>query len=368
MKIGIVHPSFDVIGGAEQTTLSLLDALKNTSHQVTLYTTTKSIIIPSEIKICYVNKNSFPIGWNLQRLLEVVKLFKKAKNEDVLFVSSGNLVLSNIRKVIIIYCHSTFESELKKSQKKNSGLFIIYHNYIKKRLKNQLKLLEKVNVQLITNSNYTKEKFKEIFGKESKVIFPPVKLKERNKDNCKKYGIITISRYSPEKNLEYNLEVIKNLNIPYKIFGNAKFSSQINYYNHLQKLTNDQMQIELFCNSKRDLIENSLNSSKIYFQSSKETFGISVIEGIMAGCIPIVPNNTANKEIVPINKLRYKENDKNDAKRKIEFALRGDFDKYLIELQEYVKKFSQENFQKNIINYLDDLENRMNKENRNNNI
>ena len=353
MKIGIIHPSFEVIGGAEQTTLSLLDALKNTTHKVTLYTTTKNIKIPSEIKICHINRNSFPIGWNLQRILEIKKIFNKAKNENLLFVSSGNLVLADTQKTIIIYSHSTFESESKNSNYKNLGLFRIYHNYIKKQLMSQLRILKKPTVQLISNSNYTKEKINELFQKESTIIFPPVKIRKMNIKKIEKSGIITIARYSPEKNLEFNLKIIKNINTTYKIFGNTKFSSQINYYNHLQNITKNEKLIELFCNSERNLIEKSLNSAKIYFQSSKETFGISVIEGIMAGCIPIVPDNTANRETVPIDELRYKEN---DAEEKIQLALRGEFDNYLIELQEHVKKFTEENFQKNIISYLSRFE------------
>ena len=235
--------------------------------------------------------------------------------------------------------------------------FVIYHYYIKKQLKNQLKLLQKLTVQLIANSNYTKKTINDLFKKDSEIIFPPVKIKEINIKNSTKSGIITIARYSPEKNLEFNLKVIKKFNVSYKIFGNTKFLTQINYYNYLQKITKNEKQIELFCNSERNVIESSLNSSKVYFQSSKETFGISVIEGIMTGCIPIVPDNTANKETVPIDELRYRENDKNDARNKIEAALQGDFDKYLIELQEHVKKFSEENFQKNIISYLVKFEN-----------
>lgn len=356
MKIGIIHPYFDIIGGAEQTTFSLLSALKNTAHLVTLYTTTKNVKVPSEIKIQHVDRNSFPIGWSLQRILEVKELFKKAKNEDLLFVTSGNLVLTDTEKRMIIYCHSTFESELRNSQRKNSGIFAIYHNYIKKQLKNQLKLLKKSKVQLITNSNFTQEKINELFGKESIVIFPPVKIKKRVVKNSRKTGVITIARFSPEKNLNFNLDVMKNFDVSYKIFGNAKFSSQIEYYEHLLNSTRNKNQIKLFCNTNRDVIENALNSSKVYFQSSIETFGISVVEAIAAGCIPIVPNNSAHKETVPFPELRYKEKDVDDAKKKIESALRGNFDKYLLELQEHVKKFSEENFQKNIIDYLSRFE------------
>ena len=43
-------------------------------------------------------------------------------------------------------------------------------------------------------------------------------------------------------------------------------------------------------------------------------------------------------------------------KMKIEAALKGDFDKYLPELQEHVKKFSEENFQKKILEYLSRFE------------
>ncbi|KFM14537.1 alpha-12-mannosyltransferase protein [Marine Group I thaumarchaeote SCGC RSA3] len=353
MKIGVIHPSFEVVGGAEQTTYSILRALKNTHHNVTLYTTTKNPEIPPEIKICHIQRNSFPIGWSLQRILDTKKLFSKAKNEDILFISSGNLILTDTKKNVIIYCHSTFESELKKLEKIKSGFTKLYYKYIQKQIKFQLELLKKSSVKLIANSNYTKEKIKEIFGKDSTVIYPPVKI---NKKNNQKNGIITIARYSKEKKLEFNLHVIKNFKIQYKVFGNARFPSQLNYYNSLKKIILNHEHIELYLNSERDEIEKNLNSSKVYFQSSEETFGISVVEGILAGCIPIVPDNSANKETVPFDELRYVENDENDAGGKIELAINGDFDKFLIKLQDHAKRFSEENFQKNVINYLSKFE------------
>ena len=90
MKIGIIHPNLDIVGGAEQTTISLLNALTKTNHNITLYTTTKSINIPHKIKICHINKNSFPIGWNLQRLLDIKKT--NIKNENTIKVASPRFV------------------------------------------------------------------------------------------------------------------------------------------------------------------------------------------------------------------------------------------------------------------------------------
>lgn len=164
MKIGIIHPSLDVIGGAEQTTLRLIDILKS-KYDLTFYSTTKNIEI-SNIKIETVGRKSFPIGWNLQRDIEVKKLFKKAKNEDLIFISSGNLILSETTKPVIIYCHSTFDSELKISNTKNTGIYKIYHNHIKKQISNRIKLLDKSSVRIIANSNYTKEEIKKKFDKE----------------------------------------------------------------------------------------------------------------------------------------------------------------------------------------------------------
>ena len=57
--------------------------------------------------------------------------------------------------------------------------------------------------------------------------------------------------------------------------------------------------IHLLKNMERSYLVEKMNTSKVYFHCSKETFGISIVESISAGCIPIVPNNSAHKETVP---------------------------------------------------------------------
>jgi len=324
MKIGIIHQSLDVIGGSEQITLSLLDMLGETEFEVTLYTTSKDVKIPDGVKKKIVKRRSFPIGWKLQRILEINSLFDAAKNEDLILVMGGNLAISKVKKPTLIFCNSNFETEINYVKSKSFGIFRAYHSFVKKQIQGQLELLKSPLVKIIANSIYTKEKIKGSIGKNSIVIYPPVRLEKMDPKESKK-GIITVARYSPEKNLEFAVNVLREMNVQCKIFGSASYKTQFEIYNSLLKLAKGK-NIKLFCNEKREFIEKSLYQAKVYFQSSKETFGISVVEGIMAGCIPIVPDNSAHKETVPFKELRYKENDVEDAKNKIQSAINGEFD------------------------------------------
>ena len=272
------------------------------------------------------------------------------------------MLLEDTKNPVIIYCHSTLNPAQKNLKTGNSAILSrIYHNYIKKHQRDQLEILDRSSVHLIANSNYTKEKIKETLGKESRVIFPPIKMEQNKRKDEKRTGVITVARFSPEKNLEFSLNAVGKMDTTYKVFGNAKLAVQFSHYNYLLEKSKNKKQITFFCNADRKLIEDSLCESKVYFQSSEETFGISVIEGIRAGCIPIVPDNTANKETVPISDLRYREDDTKDAEEHVRRALNGDFDRYLGELQVNAEEFSEARFQKDVMEYLDGFEKTMNK-------
>ena len=121
------------------------------------------------------------------------------------------------------------------------------------------------------------------------------------------------------------------------------------------KKLNLESKIKLLKNIDRCDLVNYLNNSKIYFHCSNETFGISVIESIAAGCIPIVPDTSAHKETVPFVELRYKENDENDAKNKIKSALDGKFDSILKPLDNSIEKFSKKKFQQSFLDLIEEF-------------
>ncbi len=370
MKIGIIHNSMEPFGGAEQTTLSMMRAFRNTSHHVTLHTTTKDIAIPAAYAMIMgddhtylanhrVSRVKIPIPIRgVRKIFENKFLFRNARKEDMVIISDGGLNLPEFRKNIVLYLHSTFYGE-DNHVKIKIKLGRIHRTFVQKNIKDQLKRFENNPVKCISNSEFTRHYIRERFGKDSVVIYPPVTYNpilsnSDNESSERRKGVITVARFSPEKNLLFCNDVMRRVDDEqYTIFGSVKYASQKQYYKDLQQQKGRKTKLNL--NLQRMFIDKGITSAKVYFHGSAETFGIAVVEGILAGCVPIVPDNSANKETVPFDELRYKENDADDAYNKIRSALDGRYDKYLSGLKEHVKKFSEGQFKKNIIEYAENF-------------
>ncbi|AFS81876.1 glycosyltransferase family 4 protein [Candidatus Nitrosopumilus sediminis] len=355
MKIGIIHQFLDLLGGAERTTSALIDALKKTNHDITLYTSTDTEFEKSKkFEIKKIN-STMPYLWKLKKQIENKKIYSKVNDQDLIIVMDGGFGFRFLpRKKIILYCHSTFEYEKKFIDQKIPGWRGILYKIVQNDIKNNLKHFNEENIHLISNSEFTKNSIKKLFGVDSKIIYPPVNLELFSNKIVKTEKVVSITRYAPEKNFTFFSKILKCCEVDFSVIGNSKLK-QIEFYDDLKKQLENYKNIHLYNNiSQKSLIE-ILFSSKVYFHPSIETFGISVVESIASGCIPIVPDNSAHKETVPFEELRYKENDENDAKMKIEAALRGDFDKYLPELKRHIEKFQTKKFQRNILEFIEEI-------------
>lgn len=356
MNIGIIHGFVGGGGGTEKTLHGILQALEQTEHNVTLYTFSKPKINSNKIKIKQTLPISLPSFGLLQRAMES-KLISKAKDEDLLIQSSGGLgIPKNPNQKIIVYCHADFSSELDNPDSKYKGLWGLYYKSYYSMIKKFIKNINDPRIFLISNSKYTQNSIKEKYDKNSEVIYPPVHLNEFQ-SRAKENTVITIGRYSEEKHHDFGINVMKDIDCNYNIIGNTNTKSNIIYYKKLQNIIKirNYKKIHLLKNLERNNLIEKINNSKIYFHCSKETFGISIVESIAAGCIPIVPDIAGHKETVPFNELRFLDGDIDDAKQMILDALSGKFNHLLPSLKLNVKKFDISNFQSNFIKFIDSI-------------
>lgn len=359
MKIGIIHGFVGGGGGTEKTLLSIIEALVEQNFTVNLYTVSKPAIQMSGVKINSILPFRLPLFGLYQRYLES-QLVKKAKNDDLVLQTSGGLVVpQNSNQKIIVYCHNDFQNEIEKTVSKYRGIWKWYYKPYYKLSQKFLDHIKSNNLYLIANSTFIQTSIKDRFDKYSTVIHPPVELDEfSSNDNKTEKSVITISRFSPEKNLEFAIDVISDMDVDYMIIGNTKTKTNELYYKQLvAKIKNQKpkARITLLKNVPRAQIISAINKSKVYFHTSPETFGISVIESTAAGCIPIVPNNSAHKETVPFEELRYNQSDIEEAKMKVKKAISRNYDEFLKPLQEHVKEYDKKIFKKEITDYIHNI-------------
>jgi len=359
LNIGIIHGFVGGGGGTEKTLFAILDALEETNHKITLYTfskpklSLKKTIVKSTIPI------SIPVFGLYQRLMES-KLVEKAKHEDILIQTSGGFsVPKHLNQKIIVYCHSDFSSELEKTVTKYKGIWGKYYKIYHDQIKKSLKKINQENIFLISNSKYIQNSIEKIYEKKSLLLYPPLDMSEFNKNISKKNSLVTISRFSAEKNLEFVIDVMKSLSANSRIIGNTKTKSNEIYYDLLNsKIKKEQLSnIVLLKNISRQKLLEYLLESKVYFHASPETFGLTVVESISAGCIPIVPDNSAHLETVPFPQLRYEPNNIDDAQKKIQEAISGNYDEFITPLKDSIRKYDKEQFKKSFISIIDDFSN-----------
>src|SRR5581483_11526271 len=180
---------------------------------------------------------------------------------------------------------------------------------------------------VIANSQFTKYWIKKYWNKNAEVIYPPVDLifqKSQINPFIKKNWICSIGRFfsvGHQKKQEVLINAFKkfyekdNKNWELHLIGGFD-STQPSYVhiNKLKKLAQD-YPIYFHLNVSREELERIIKLAKVYWhatgygENSKrnpinfEHFGISAIEAISAGCIPVLYDGGGLTEIIKVLKL-----------------------------------------------------------------
>jgi glycosyltransferase involved in cell wall biosynthesis len=285
MRAAIYNPYLDSLGGGEKYTLTFARVLVENGHTVDVQWEDGSI----------KNKLEKRFGFDLEGVNFIPDIKRGDGYEVCFWVSDGSIPLLRARKNILHFQ-------------------VPFKDIGGKSLFNRMKLF-RVNT-IVCNSYFTKEFIDKEYGVNSIVIYPPVdtdKIKPGRKENI----ILYIGRFS-------QLEQAKNQHIlvdVFKKFFNKGYTDwrlvlaggvEVGVGDYITKLERKSKgyPIEIIQSPKHSFLLELYAKSKLFWSAvgegineikepnKVEHFGITVIEAMAAGVLPIIYNAGGYKEII----------------------------------------------------------------------
>jgi len=285
MKAAIYNPYFDTLGGGERYTASFAKVLLNAGWDVDIEWEDQSL------------KDSIQkrFGINLTEA-KIVNDIKRGDGYDLCFwVSDGSIPTLKARKNILHFQ-------------------VPFHGVGGNNLLNKMKLfrIEKV----ICNSMFTKKIIDKEYGIESIVLYPPVDV-EHIKSKRKENIILFVGRFSQLKQnknqhvlVEAFKKMTKNDSKDWKlILAGGVEVGVADYLKDLEKMS-EGSSIEIIKSPDYTLLKDLYGKAKFFWSASGfdvnentnpenvEHFGMTVVEAMAAGAIPLLYDAGGHKEIV----------------------------------------------------------------------
>lgn len=358
MRVGVVHHNLNSRGGGERVAVNVIEMLNKMGHEVELITSQPpdfeklKLAYNREIKVDKL-RSLFPFKLSIFGIYQRLLTFLPASmaKVDLMINTHGDALphISSSKIPTITYCYFpsvalTLEDYPSKYQ--NSLFWRLYFEPYRSIMKWRLK---KVVYQgtLFTLSEFSKKAIVGLYPKaDPAIIAPPVDTKSFKQvlnSNKREDQVLVVSRLSPEKKLEISLDIPKHLKVRLVIIGSL-IPANKPYYNMLKKRIHENGlsdYVTLVPNASFSTLLETMSRSKVYVHTMRgEHFGISIVEAMSAGLIPVVPDYGGCAEFVPI---KYQYHDKDDLIVKVREALSASSSER-VTISNIADQFSEENF------------------------
>ena len=167
------------------------------------------------------------------------------------------------------------------------------------------------NTLVLTNSEYTRNAIFNAFNIDAKILYPPVDVdtfrEMASKSNQREDLILVISRIAPDKQIENAIEVarlIRHRGIAKgMIIAGNLHHYDYQYYQQLKNMIADydlSDYVGLLTNISFTKLIQLMQLARVYFHPRiDEHFGISTVEAMASGLVPVVSNFGGQTEFVP---------------------------------------------------------------------
>ncbi|NLB75452.1 MAG: glycosyltransferase [Crenarchaeota archaeon] len=318
-KIGVFCPTLNVYGGGEFVAIAIANTLAQNNRDVILFSSDK--INPNNIKkyfgetlhpnILHIQQPAYFTPRGMIDFYQTIIYSYIAKRKCHHFVDAfTNCVYpwSQISYIHFPYLNRhTFKPTfpyLNYPRFNQAG--ILPHVILEKKLIDYSKRL------ILVNSYYTAKEISVFSQKPVHVLYPPFAsaLSEIGKTTSKSLRenlVVTTSRLDSNKLLE-RIPLIASQttdNIHYAIIGRLYNPSMLDYLQTKAKKLGVSNRIKFYPNASVTQKIDLLKRAKIYLHTMiGEHFGISIVEAMALGCLPIVHDSGGMREFVP-EQYRY---------------------------------------------------------------
>jgi len=133
--------------------------------------------------------------------------------------------------------------------------------------------------KLISNSNFTAKRIKKYWGRNSKVIYPPVDTKRFSARNIRDDFYLSVSRLVPNKRIDLLVKAFNQLDFPLIIVGNGSEKKQ------LMKFAKNN--IKFLGYQDEIVIKKLMEKCRAFVYAGIEDFGMAPVEAMAAGA-PVI--------------------------------------------------------------------------------
>ncbi|RJQ38663.1 glycosyltransferase family 4 protein [Candidatus Microgenomates bacterium] len=366
MKIALVHDQLREFGGAER----VLVSIKKIFPQADIYTTTfdlNSLGIHKELiknwnvyvswfgKIPFFNRYYSPFRFLTPLIWESFDFSKY----DLVISSSGSWMSKGIKTdkptIHISYIHHPprYLYGYETAVEWQKYFLIKIYGYV---INHFLRIWDFSSSQradyLISNSEETRLRIKKFYRRDSIVIYPPVDIPPFSK-NFSGQALdyyLTVSRLARAKHIDILIKAANKSKLQLKIVGTGKDEE------YLKSIAGPT--VEFLGNlSDQELKKTYTNAKAFLFASRDEEFGIAPVEAMGYG-LPVIAFRSGGLPEYVVNGKNgylYNELEENSLIGRVDELTNLSKEKYLNmrkEARKTAERFSEENFKKNILNFV----------------
>lgn len=207
---------------------------------------------------------------------------------------------------------------------------------------------------LVANSKFTRQCLYQVYpdlrDREIRILYPPVDIPEARATLGKgENQMVSLGRIAPQKRQIEQIQVASEAgDMQLVIMGFAGHADYLARCRDRVQSAGLEARVKIRANVSGEERNNELEQARYFIHSMRnEPFGITTVQAIAASCIPLVHDSGGQREVIPDERLRYKNADDAVIKwRQLSAMTEAEQVQLLQRLQQHIQRYHTTSFRR----------------------